>query len=256
MRDQIKDLEIRLARLERASAVHYVEITKEELEGWLRENFGSKWSKKSGSAGVYLIHLSDSVAIKLSSTQKAIGRAVGRGGASMSLSLVSRIDDRLLNAKAKDRKHFQRTMNWRTTWLQGVMHWKGVYLEKKGFYDKIADRSGYRQKWLDLIDSIPYAGSDDFLIKCRDRLEGGEILWDNQEQVIQEKAQRASRPISRPRILPVETLRLMWAWGRDHRNERVKEVALRLGLKTKEGIGPDDTDMRDFNWLTLETGIV
>ena len=121
-----------------AKGDRYVEITREDLEGWLRSNFGSKWNRDTKYQGVYLIHLSDAVAIKLTSTIGATGQVRGLGRASMSLSLVSRLIDRPpLNRKAKDRKSFMRTKGWKKTWLAGVRHWQGVYEKSADFYDKI-----------------------------------------------------------------------------------------------------------------------
>jgi len=45
----------------------------------------------------------------------------------------------------------------------------------------------------------------------------------------------------------------MWLWGRDNRDERVKEIAKRLGLQSKAGDLPSEQDVRDYNWLRLTT---
>lgn len=121
-----------------ASGDRYVEITREDLESWLRSNFGSGWNRDQRTAGVYLIHLSDSVAVKLTSSIGRNDRNKGLGKASMKLSLVSRLINRPpLNAKARDRKSFMRTKGWKKTWLAGVRHWQGVYEKSADFYDSI-----------------------------------------------------------------------------------------------------------------------
>ena len=110
----------------------YVNISRDDLERWLDSNYGS-WSRVGNQAGVYLIELSDRVAVKLSSTQKSSGGSVSKGNASMNLSLVSLVDSTLLNRKARDRKYFQRTKNWKVTWKKGVDHWISIYEEKDEF---------------------------------------------------------------------------------------------------------------------------
>lgn len=114
----------------------YVEITRDDLEGWLRSNFGSDWSRDQRTAGVYLIHLSDSVAVKLISSIGRNDRNMGLGKASVKMMLSSRINPKItLNRKAKDRAFFQRTKNWKKSWLAGIRHWEGVYNKYPDFYD-------------------------------------------------------------------------------------------------------------------------
>jgi hypothetical protein len=115
----------------------YAPITRDELEAWLTRSPFS-WSRSGDTAGVYLVHVSNNVAIKLSSTIGSRDDAMGRGQASMNLSLVSRINGRCLNKKARDRKHFKRTLGWTGTWADGLLHWEGVFNQYPGFYDRIA----------------------------------------------------------------------------------------------------------------------
>jgi len=147
-----------------AAGDRYVQISREELEDWLKRNFGRNWSRDQKYAGIYLIHLSDSVAVKLSSSIGATSQVRGLGKASMKLSLVSRITGRVLNAKAKDRKSFMRTKGWRKTWLAGVRHWEGVYQEYPDFYDRIGrgEDPPERQQAQD------YQPDEDFLQRLRD----------------------------------------------------------------------------------------
>jgi hypothetical protein len=127
----------------------YERITRHQLEGWLnRSPFA--WSRDARTAGVYLVHVSDCVAIKLSSTIGCTDDAVGRGRASMNLSLVSRSTGSCLNRKARDRKHFQRTSGWQGTWADGLLYWRGVFLKCPAFYDRIA---------LDTDRNYPLGGS-------------------------------------------------------------------------------------------------
>jgi hypothetical protein len=231
----------------------YVNIARSDLEGWLSSNFGS-WNQVAGKAGVYLIHLSDRVAVKLSSTQKNTGGSVSKGNASMNLSLVSRVDGTLLNRKARDRKYFQRTKNWKVTWKKGVDHWISIYEEKDEFYEKIADRKGYKDKWIGMIDSLPNGGSDREIIKSRDTLESGSVLWANQERYILEavKANRTRSTSTRYAVLDVERLRDLYRKARSEGNREDMEKIKELGLKARDGIAPSRQEQRTYNALRLQ----
>ena len=224
----------------------YVNITRQELEAWLTQNFRA-W-ERTNTAGVYLIPLSERVAVKLSSTQSQQNMSMGRGQASMNLTLVSRINGHVLNRKSRDRKHFQRTTNWRTTWKKGVDHWLKVYLESKDFYDKIADRQAYQDKWLALIDSIPSSGSNPKLFEMRDAVVGGDILWNGQERYIldlikenKEREERLEKETRQP--LSVDTLRDMYRAARSLHDREAMENITRLGLNAKEGALPSREDL-------------
>lgn len=232
----------------------YVNITRQELEAWMDSNYGS-WGRVAGKAGVYLIHLSDRVAVKLSSTQKDTGGSVSKGNASMNLSLVSRVDGTLLNRKARDRKYFQRTKNWKVTWKKGVDHWISIYEDKDEFYEKIADRKGYKSKWIGMIDSLPNGGSDREIIRSRDTLEGGGVLWANQERYILEsvKANRTQQAPTQSRAsLDVEKLRDLYRKARSEGNRDDMDTIKDLGLKARDGIAPSAQEQRIYNALRLQ----
>lgn len=167
-------------------AVTYVSISREELEEWL-SSLDKKWSRDLHTAGIYYIHLSESVAVKLSSTQTSSSGSMGYADASMKLSLVSLVSGQLLNKKDADRSHFKRTLNWRKTWKEGVEHWISVYQGAKSFYDKIAivtDRYEYKKSWMDKIERVSNWEKNTFLKDLHDKLDKGSILSDAQEEGI------------------------------------------------------------------------
>lgn len=127
-----------------ATRTDYVKITKAEIEAWLTANYKGKWELKDPTKGIYLVKLSDEVAIKFSSTVTKHAAVRAYAKASVSMMLVSLINGRCLNAKAKDRKHFQRTKGWKTTWLSGLRHWEGVYGKCPHFYNRIAHQEAQK----------------------------------------------------------------------------------------------------------------
>lgn len=230
----------------------YVNISNQEIESWLDLNYGS-WSKDRRFSGIYLINLSDKVAVKLSSTQTSAGTNKARGKASMNLSLVSLVDGSLLNRKARDRKYFQRTLNWRSTWKKGIDHWVKVYKDNPTFYEKISDRNAYKTKWLLVIDSLPMGGSNQKVIEYRDQLEGGGILWENQEKyLLTLKKQRVAPILTQP--LPIDELRQMYVLARSQQDEEAMESIKVLGLKAREGDLPSLADVISFKSIKKEIG--
>lgn len=124
----------------------YHQITRDELEAWLNQS-PFPWDHKYG--GIYHIHLSEHVAVKLSSTIGSRDDAMGRGRASADMVLASRVNGRCINRKAKDRDHFKRTAGWRERWLEGLLHWRGVFNKCPGFYNRIAQEEPRRKAMTD-----------------------------------------------------------------------------------------------------------
>ena len=228
----------------------YINITRQELEDWLTSHF-HKWSRKSSREGIYLIHLSDRVGIKLASTQASTDTSMGRGQASMNLTLVSLVNGHVLNRKARDRKHFKRTTNWRKTWLKGVEYWMGIYNDNPSFYEKIADRDAYKAKWLGIIDSLPMGGNDPKVISARDTLEGGGVLWNGQEKyLLSLKGNASSQPVntlSKP--LPIEKLRDLYRKARKRGDLDALQLLTTLGQASGRGELPSLLDVLEFKKL-------
>lgn len=165
---------------------NYVQISRDELEAWLT-SLPWQWSRVQGKAGVYHIHMSQQVAVKLLSTIGGNDSAVGYADGSMNLELVASRDGKLLNRKAQDRKHFKRTINWRKTWKEGVEHWAQVYQGAASFYDKIAviDRETYSAAFVKKIESVNGWQNNTMLVDFRNKLLQGGVLTDNQEKAVE-----------------------------------------------------------------------
>jgi hypothetical protein len=185
--------------------VSYVDISREELENWL-DSLSYKWTREPRMAGIYYIHLSDVVAIKLSSTQTASSGSMGYAEGSMKLSLVSLVTKQLLNRKDADRAHFKRTLNWKRTWKEGVEHWATVYNNAKGFYDRIAeieDRAEYKKNLLKDIESVFGWDKNTFLSSMHEKVTNNSILTKAQEEAIAKFVKRRPDPVSRSVPAPV-----------------------------------------------------
>jgi hypothetical protein len=190
-------------------AASYVQISREEIEEWL-DSLGIRgWYLKPGRAGIYVLPLSAHVGIVVSSTVGTKDDAKGKGQASMKLRLESLHTGQVLNKKAMGQSHFKRTLNWRSTWKEGVERVRQAYVSSQGFYDSIAqveDREAYMQEWTSKIESISGWIQNDFLRSLHDRVEKGGVLTDKQKDAIAKNLQtsvsRPSDPKPQEDVLP------------------------------------------------------
>ena len=184
----------------------YVQISRDELEAWLNTlPFKGSWrrDKINGReyAGVYLIPLSDLVGVRLSSTIGSKDDAMGRGEASMRLSLVSLITGQTLNKKAMGQNHFNRTTNWQKTWRVGFDRMKEAYTQSQGFYDALApieDRAKYQKDMLALIESIPGWEHNSFLQGLHERVAKGGVLTTKQQEAVENSNRKAPTQGNKP----------------------------------------------------------
>lgn len=174
----------------------YVQISRDELEDWL-SSLGpflhKKWMRAPNRAGVYLLPLSDTVAIKLSSTIGTSDDAMGRGQASMQLSLVSLSTGQTLNKKAQGQSHFARTLNWQKNWKDGLARMKEAYQKSAGFYDALAtieNRDEYKADLLGKIESVANWRNHNILSDFHTSLTRGSILTLKQESLLQSLVER------------------------------------------------------------------
>jgi hypothetical protein len=172
----------------KTAASTYVQISREDLESWLSSlRLHEKWHLVPGKAGIYLLPLSDKVAVKLSSTIGSKDDAMGRGEASMQLALVSRITGQVLNKKAQGQSHFARTINWKTNWARGVELMRDAYMKAQGFYDAIAsikDREKYKTDIIERIEDYPNWRNHNILADFYERVVKGGVLTTAQAELL------------------------------------------------------------------------
>jgi len=172
----------------------FVMISREELEEWLNSiGFAGNWDRDTRYQGIYLLKLSPTVAVKLSSTIGSKDDVMGKGRAAMQLSLVSTVTGRTLNKKAQGQDHFKRTSGWKKTWATGIDTMKKAYLSSADFYDAISvipDRDAYRTDLLQRIEAIPGWDNDGELISISRKVDRGGVLMKGELQAIEDAEKR------------------------------------------------------------------
>jgi hypothetical protein len=238
------------------AASTYVQISREELEDWLDDiGFRGKWERDARFAGVYLLVLSANVAIKLSSTIGSKDDAMGRGQASMQLSLVSRLNGRVLNKKAQGQSHFARTKGWMKNWAGGVDTMKKAYQTASDFYDVIAtidDRDKYREEMLKKIESVPGWAANNFFISLHRKVDRGGVVMPNEMDDLEEglKAPVARPdPQKTPPSLGEPTTPLQDEL-RQQAQDELRLNAVRILWKKAEQFTPrDDREIKNRDWV-------
>lgn len=187
-------------------AATFVQIDRDDIESWLdevRREFSiiKKWSRKGTTAGVYYLHLSDNVAVRVSTTVGSKDEARGVGKASMQAALASLVTHKPLNKKAMGASHAKRTTNWRTTWKKYVKNFVDVYLKSSAFYERIADPEAAeraQQKLLDRIEEIPNWSNNHLLRSFHEQVEQRGSLSDKQMRILdgmKDKAKADDTPL-------------------------------------------------------------
>ena len=225
----------------------YVQIDRDELESWLNglPHLTGKAQRVPGRAGVYVLPLSDFVGVRLSSTIGSSDDAVERGKASMQLALVSLITGQVLNKKAQGQSHFKRTVNWKTTWKEGIDRMREAYTKSQGFYDGVArihDRNAYKADVLKAIDEIPNWQENGILSDFRVLVDRGGILTLTQEELLnrtldaEERKLRAPAPVA-PAAEPamLNTLRELYVRARKSGDQWLMEFTESVGKQLKGG---------------------
>ena len=167
----------------------YVQITRDEFEDWLN-SLKYKWSRVSGKEGVYVVHLSNVVGVKISSSMTGRDDVMERGRAAIHMAMASLINGRVINKKAQGQSHFKRTTNWRKSLLNGIDRFEDVYKKAKDFYDRIAtvdDPREYQSDMLKRIEAIPGWEDDEILSSFHEQVKKGRVLSEKQEGLLERK---------------------------------------------------------------------
>lgn len=238
----------------------YVEISREDIEAWL-DSLPHRWSRKAARAGIYYVHFSEMVGCAVSTTIGRSDMAVDKAKGSMQLTLVSLVTGQTLNRKDQDRKHFQRTLNWRKTWAEGIKHWLGVYQKMASFYDRIApieDRARYHRDMIAKIESIRDWASDHMLSSLHQQVSKGSILSDAQVAVLE-------RALSEPEPEVIDSGALWGRWTEVARNvfRAARSARHQFGMDISESLGrmfkaerePSDKQWRAFLNVADQFGV-
>lgn len=165
----------------------YVRLTREEFEDWLR-GLGYRWKLKPSTVGVYLVPMSDTVAVEISSSMTGKDDVMGRAQASMGCRLVSLTTGFTLNKKAQEQSHVKRTINWRDNLKKVFQRMVDAYEKSSAFYDALAeirDRDVYKQDWVERIEAVPGWQSNSFLSDMHARLIDNGIMTLRQQEAVE-----------------------------------------------------------------------
>ena len=228
------------------AAAMYVPISRPEFEVWLNST-AFKWSRDPRYAGIYLLSVGPNVAIKLSSTIGSKDDALGRGNASMQLSLVSKITDNVVNKKAQGQSHFARTQGWKTNWLRGIQAMEAAYKTAPEFYEvlaTIADRRQYQADNLARIEAVPGWRDNRSLAYAHAKLDRGGVLMPNEMAAV-DRAVRQPAPAPTPapaqvadraiQEMQVQSLRGLWVAAKRSGDDWVMTFAESIGKQLKAG---------------------
>jgi len=249
----------------------YVQIDRDELEAWLATlRLVDKAYRAPNKAGVYLLPFSETVACKLSSTIGTSDDAMGRGMASMQLSLVSRVTGQTLNRKAQGQLHFKRTLNWKKTWAEGVERMRDAYTKSAGFYDALAtieDRDQYKVDVMEAIEGIPDWRNNNILADFHAVAEKGGILTLKQVDLLdrtldRERGRQTPKPANHPPtkaedpLIPV--LRAMWAKARDAGDNWLMDFTKSVAGQLSQGrnLSPKQLEIIDKNRARFKVAMV
>jgi len=254
--------------LTKTAADSYVEITRDELESWLDTlPLKGKWQLKTGRVSVYLLPLSSTVAVSLSSTVAFGEKAMGRGKASMNLALVSLVTGRTINRKAMGQAYFKRTTNWRVTWRKGFDRMEAAYKKSQGFYDALAaieDRDKYKADILSRIEAFPGWEADNVLSDFYARVQRGGILTSRQLGLLDRTlAQDAADSPVTPAVAPptvddqlLQRVRELWKAARRSGDDWLMDFAKSIGQRLKDGrdLSPKQQAALDRNLSRYRVG--
>jgi hypothetical protein len=235
-------------RLVKAAAT-YVQITRKEFEDWLdTTKYKSKWKLKDNTAGVYLLSMSDNVAIELSSSIGREDQVLGLGNAAMHMRMVSLITKQTLNKKAQGQSHFKRTTGWRDSLGRGLHAFENAYMQSQAFYDavaKIADREKYKKEMQAKIEAIVNWESIPDLVRLHQRILANGVFTEREEGQIAhyEKVVNNVIPQQTSIVAPIapkemdtvliEKMRKLWAVAKQANDEWLMKFTESVGQQYK-----------------------
>jgi len=211
----------------------YVQITREELEDWLRAE-APQAIRSEDHTGVYIIPVSSNVAVYLSTSIGSEDKAVAKGRGACHMKLVSRITDRTLNRKGLQQTRYNRTSGWRKNWMEGMARMVAVYTEHREFYERLAleTQEQYAARNIAEIDRM---GSSPFLLSLKEQLQKGRWLTTKQEAALAKGKPREVRSGIKLREQDLEVLRKLWVQARDANDEWTKKFVGNVGQRGKAG---------------------
>jgi hypothetical protein len=219
----------------KTAAATYVEITRDELEDWLN-SLKYSWDRRAGTEGIYLLHLSQNVAVKLSTTLGGKGKVMQVGQASMQLALVSLVTGQIVNKKAQGQSHFARTTGWRKNWKEGIERMEDAYRPAAGFYEVIAaipDREAYQRDNMARIEAIPWWNTDAQLSRLHAKLQQRGVLMPPDQEIIDDERSRITQLL--------QDLREIYKRAHAARDQEGLKFVGEIGKKIKDG-APLTTD--------------
>lgn len=230
-------------------AATYVQLTREEFEQWLG-TLGHPWHLKSGKVGIYVVKLSQNVAIDVSSSMTGRDDVVNRAQASMGVKLVSLVTGQTLNKKAQEQSHVKRTTNWRDNLRKVFDRMLDAYRKAESFYEALAeieDRDQYKADVLMKIEAIPEWGANQFLADLHTRVTGGSILTRRQMDALSRAAE--PKPPPAPPADGLARLRALWAVARREGDTAAMKAAEAAAAVVKRGQDLNDADAAQMRTL-------
>lgn len=225
----------------------YVDITREDFEEWLNSTkFRGKWSVKPRTVGIFVLPLSERVAIELSSSLTGTSNTMGYANASMSMKLVSLITGRTLNKVAQGQSHWKRTKGWRASLEQGLGRMEDAYRKSEGFYEALAEienQDQYRADLLGKIENVQGWAGNQFISDMHERLKNNSILTIKQRDALLRALNRMPTAAPAPKTTTppeapegfLEALRDLYREARRAGNNNDMQFIEMIGKQVKGG---------------------
>ncbi len=170
-----------------AMAATFVDISREEMEDFLGKEarrLNSSIIRKSGTAGVYAIPLSENVGVYVSSSVGSGNRAMDVGKGAIHIQLVELKNWGVLNKKAGGQSHVKRTTNWQKNAAKVIDNFVSEYQKAKNFYEGLTGNVLVDTDLLVKIETIPGWKNNTFLTSLHDQVEAGRPLSQKQLEAL------------------------------------------------------------------------